>query len=49
MHRIASRVASTLILIAAHASAQPREPIAQQLTFTPDHTSGIYDIGETVG
>src|SRR5450755_4208251 len=28
--------------------AQPRQ-IDQQLTFTPYHSSGIYDIGETVG
>jgi cephalosporin-C deacetylase len=26
-----------------------RAPIVQQLTFTPDHASGIYDIGEIVG
>jgi hypothetical protein len=24
-------------------------PISQQLTFTPYHPSGIYDVGETVG
>src|SRR5215471_8425319 len=27
----------------------PRPTIAEQLTFTPYHASGIYDIGETVG
>ena len=27
----------------------PRPVIAQQLTFTPYHASGIYDVGETVG
>jgi cephalosporin-C deacetylase-like acetyl esterase len=27
----------------------PRPAIAEQLTFTPYHASGIYDIGETVG
>src|SRR5450631_793034 len=26
-----------------------RAPIEQQLTFTPYHASGIYDVGETVG
>ena len=26
-----------------------RAPIPQQLTFTPYHASGIYDVGETVG
>lgn len=36
------------ILAAASAFAQP-VPIAQQLTFTPYHSSGIYDTGETVG
>ena len=29
--------------------AQRGAPIEQQLTFTPYHASGIYDIGETVG
>jgi cephalosporin-C deacetylase-like acetyl esterase len=27
----------------------PRAAIAQQLTFTPYHATGIYDVGETVG
>ena len=35
-------------LTAASAVAQ-RAPIAQQLTFTPYHASGIYEVGETVG
>jgi hypothetical protein len=26
-----------------------RTPIPQQLTFTPYHATGIYDVGETVG
>ncbi len=26
-----------------------RPPIPQQLTFTPDHPGGIYDVGQTVG
>jgi cephalosporin-C deacetylase-like acetyl esterase len=31
------------------ASAQRGGPIPQELTFTPYHTTGIYNIGETVG
>jgi len=31
------------------AGAQRGGPILQQLTFAPYHTSGVYDIGETVG
>ena len=38
-----------LVLVGGLAFAQPRPPIAQQLTFTPYHASGIYDVGETVG
>jgi cephalosporin-C deacetylase len=41
----------TLLLLALSGtwlSAQ-RAPIPQQLTFTPYHASGIYDLGETVG
>ncbi len=38
----------TLALVAAAMPAQ-RGPIAQQLTFTPYHASGIYSVGETVG
>lgn len=37
-----------VVLSGASLSAQ-RAPIAQQLTFTPYHASGIYDVGETVG
>lgn len=36
------------LFAAASASAQ-HTPIAQQLTFSPYHASGIYDVGETVG
>src|SRR6476661_350980 len=36
-------------LVGGLAFAQPRPPIPQQLTFAPYHTSGIYDVGETVG
>jgi cephalosporin-C deacetylase-like acetyl esterase len=37
-----------VLFTAAFASAQ-HSPILQQLTFTPYHASGIYDVGETVG
>ena len=44
---------STALLFALLALAPldcaQRAPIVQQLTFAPFHTSGIYDIGETVG
>jgi cephalosporin-C deacetylase len=43
-----SRVVLLLTLSGAALSAQ-RAPIPQQLTFTPYHASGIYDVGETVG
>lgn len=33
----------------APAAARARVPIAEQLTFTPYHAGGIYDVGETVG
>jgi len=41
----------TWILLAAapFVWAQQRAPIEQQLTFAPYHTTGIYDVGETVG
>ena len=44
--------ASFLIAILAAAPlgfAQRGAPIEQQLTFTPYHASGIYDVGETIG
>jgi cephalosporin-C deacetylase len=36
------------LAVASSAFAQ-RAPIQQQLTFTPYHSTGIYDLGETVG
>ena len=39
-----ARLALVLVLFAAQ-----RAPIPQQLTFTPYHATGIYDVGETVG
>src|ERR1700752_5051946 len=35
-------------LVGANVLAQ-RAPIAQQLSFTPYHANGIYEVGETVG
>ena len=40
---------SVLLLAAAPFGFAQRGPIEQQLTFTPYHASGIYDVGETVG
>ena len=48
MTRIRRRLSVVLFFAAAIASAQ-RAPIPQQLVFTPYHSSGIYDVGETVG
>ena len=42
------RITWAILFAGAYAFAQ-RAPIAQQLTFTPYHATGIYDIGETVG
>ena len=39
---------AALLLVPALAFAQ-RTPILQQLTFTPYHAGGIYEVGETVG
>ncbi len=49
MTRTYTRVALAVLLTAAFSSAQRGGPIPQQLTFTPYHATGIYDIGETVG
>lgn len=49
MIRTGPRLIFALVLGAALAVAQRGQPIPQQLTFTPYHASGIYDIGETVG
>ncbi len=40
---------ASLLLAAPFAFAQRGQPIQQQLTFSPYHSSGIYEIGETVG
>jgi cephalosporin-C deacetylase-like acetyl esterase len=44
-----TRRAPLLLVLAIAAIAQQRTPISQQLTFTPYHPSGLYDVGETVG
>jgi cephalosporin-C deacetylase-like acetyl esterase len=49
MTRPGSRVVVTVFFTVAFAAAQRGGPIAQQLTFVPYHSSGIYEIGETVG
>src|SRR5512132_581397 len=49
--RLFSRILLVVLVVARAGvplSAQ-RAPIVQQLTFTPYHASGIYDVGETVG
>jgi hypothetical protein len=43
------RTVLTLLLGAASALAQRGPAIPQQLTFAPDHATGIYDVGGTVG
>ncbi|HWB30881.1 MAG TPA: acetylxylan esterase, partial [Vicinamibacterales bacterium] len=48
MIRFLSRLLLVVALTGASVAAQ-RPPTAQQLTFTPYHASGIYDVGETVG
>src|SRR5262249_23405486 len=37
------------ILLVGLIAGVVQQPIAQQLTFTPYHASGIYEVGETVG
>jgi cephalosporin-C deacetylase len=43
------RLTLALLAVAAFAFAQRGPAAEQQLTFTPYHASGIYEIGETVG
>jgi cephalosporin-C deacetylase len=49
MARTFPRIACAVLLTAALSLAQRGAPIPQQLVFTPYHTTGIYDAGETVG
>jgi len=48
MTPIRTRIFFALLTAATLGLAQ-RGPIDQQLTFTPDHAGGIYEVGETVG
>src|ERR1035437_2192784 len=48
MIRIRVRLLAVLLAAVVSGFAQ-RGPIDQQLTFAPYHTSGTYDVGETVG
>jgi len=48
MTRFRARFLFTVLAAAPFGFAQ-RGPIGQQLTFTPYHGSGVYDVGETVG
>ena len=50
MKLLISRFLSLALLIAlSEAATAQREPIEQQLSFAPYHSSGIYDVGEKVG
>jgi cephalosporin-C deacetylase len=49
MFRRSLGIAVALLFAAAHAPAQHGAPIPQQLAFTPYHSSGVYEIGETIG
>jgi cephalosporin-C deacetylase-like acetyl esterase len=49
MIRTRPNLACTFLVIAAAVSAQRGTPPPQQLAFAPYRTSGIYDVGETVG
>jgi hypothetical protein len=49
MIRNRPRLLYAYLLAAGFAFAQRGAPILQQLTFTPYHAGGIYDVGETVG
>src|SRR5581483_6485208 len=48
MTRTRTNLVFALLAAATLGLAQP-EPIEQQLTFTPYHATGIYEVGETVG
>jgi cephalosporin-C deacetylase len=49
MNRMRACVTLAYLIGAAMGMAQRGAPIPQQLTFTPYHGSGIYELGETVG
>ena len=49
MTRIRPGLVFTFLIASSFAFAQRGAPIPQQLTFSPYHASGIYDVGEAVG
>ena len=49
MIRTRTSLAFAVLMAAAAASAQRGTPPPLHLAFSPYHTSGIYDVGETVG
>ena len=49
MIRLRVRLVLAFLAAAPLGFGQRGAPIEQQLTFTPYHSSGIYDVGETVG
>jgi hypothetical protein len=49
MIRMRARFLIAVLAAAPFGLAQRGAPIEQQLTFTPYHSSGIYNVGETVG
>jgi cephalosporin-C deacetylase len=49
LNRLLSRLVLTLVLLGSTAAAQQRGQISQQLMFTPYRSSGIYDVGDTIG
>src|SRR3954451_2156118 len=49
MTRIRARLLCVLLAAAISVFAQRGPAIDQQLTFAPNHPTGIYDLGETVG
>ncbi len=49
MTRLFARLLVALLISGTAVLAQRRAPIPEQLTFTPYHASGVYDVGDTVG
>jgi cephalosporin-C deacetylase len=49
MTRMTSRLLLVVLLFSTGIAVGQRTPIQQQLTFAPYHSSGIYNVGETVG
>jgi cephalosporin-C deacetylase len=49
MTRMTSRLLLVVLLFSTGIAGGQRAPIQQQLVFAPYHSSGIYNVGETVG